>query len=176
VEYSFTYTLTERDMSDFYEAYSVHSPEWKKTMRKTRFLFPVLLFLISTFFGRSMKYPRIFYVTILLAAILWIVFFQHFQRRFMKRTFQRTMKKQKKRGSLFYSKAITLDFDEDGLRETTADSEAKLGYSLIERMEIGNTAVYLYQSAAIARVIPNRAFSDDGQRAAFVAFIQSKIS
>jgi hypothetical protein len=67
----------------------------------------------------------------------------------------------------------TIALHEDGVVETTATGEMRTMWAGVDRVEDDDTYIFLYTAAAMAHVIPKRAFSGDGA-AEFLRFARMK--
>ncbi|MDE7268054.1 MAG: YcxB family protein [Lachnospiraceae bacterium] len=80
----------------------------------------------------------------------------------------------KKSGRLPYSENGTLTFEENFICDTTPLQETKTSYNLIEEIYTTNEAIYIYNSAASALILPYRFIENQAVFNSLVDFLQAK--
>jgi len=80
----------------------------------------------------------------------------------------------KKEGKLPYDREITMEFYEDYFIEITKETENKTKYTKIEKIIIGDNAIYIFVSAMQSFIIPFSVFKSEKQRSKFEFFIKNK--
>lgn len=58
---------------------------------------------------------------------------------------------------------------------TKYDSESKMNWSAIKKVEKGKNAYYLYNDNQMAYIIPNRFFNNENEESLFINFMETKI-
>lgn len=170
--FEFVFTLDDNDYFEFNKHQLYQSPMNKKKMKFYPFIWP-LIFMLFAFFFAQMTHSRTYYYFYGAASIAWIVFFKPMNNHAMKKK----MQNMKKAGKLAYTQQeVTLRFSDDHILEKTASSESKADYTLVERVLVGDCAVYVYKSAISAYIVPNRVFQNEDEKAQFIAFVESKIT
>ena len=171
--YQFEYVLNDRD----YVAFSIHhmrnSQANKRSILIIRLL--ILLILFISFLRNFSDYTEhgiliggvILYVICFM--ILWFA---------MKPLSEFILKVQiemaKKEGKLPYDREITMEFYEDYFIEITKETENKTKYTKIEKIIIGDNAIYIFVSAMQSFIIPFSVFKSEKQRSKFEFFIKNK--
>ena len=168
--FQFTYTMTEQDYLDFNMHYMKHSKNVKRQGIIMRIMFAVIVLLLLI--NRLQKDDLIF--TLVFCGIIMLIL-QLLVGPFMRWGVMHNIERMKKDGRLAYDKVSTFIFEDDSVNETTPDSVSTLRYSIFQRVEPGENAVYLFISASSAYIIPYRVFSTVKQRDAFLTFIRGKI-
>ena len=85
-----------------------------------------------------------------------------------------TIKSMQKGGKMPYDSEMRLCFGDDEVLEITKTAESRVKYTSIEKMHMGDTAIYIYISAMQAFIIPISAFESQAQKAEFIAFVRQK--
>lgn len=170
MDFSFSFTLNEQDYFEYNKYHLYNTPALKKRLLIARFGLSAFFIIFGIVYGKILEIFGISLVVFGLLALLWIIFFRSIQSRQIKRN----LKVMKKAGKLHYDKEISLHFQDECFTEATPDSEAKIKYSMLERVAVGDTDIYLYTGAAMAYIVPCRAFKDIGEKDAFLTFIASK--
>lgn len=80
----------------------------------------------------------------------------------------------KKSGKLPYGRETLTQFDEDFVISVTDGIETKAGYTSLDKIGVGDCAVYLFIDALLAIVIPYSVFETEEQRNEFLEYIKSK--
>jgi len=80
----------------------------------------------------------------------------------------------KKEGKLPYDRDITMEFYKDYFVEITNETENKTNYTKIEKIIIGDNAIYIFVSAMQSYIIPFSVFKSEKQRSKFEFFIKNK--
>ena len=169
--FRYTFTLTEQDAYDFSMHHLKHSSAMKRQILAVRVAFTVIV--LAVMFLMMMRNDNL--VLALIIAAFEMLIFQLLVHPIMKWSYIRNLKSHKKSGRLAYDKEITFEFGEDTLNEITPDTSSSAKYSMFQRVESGETAIYLYVTAMTAQLIPHRVFPAPQDREAFLAFIRGKI-
>jgi hypothetical protein len=135
-----------------------------------RFLTPVVYMVLAFLLGMQTGRPIIYCTIFGIASVVWILIY----RKLIERNIRKTMKVMEQSGKMPYGKASTLVYGEDKFTGTTEDMERSLNYSVIEKIVLGKNALYLYESAITAHILPYRAFASDEEKEAFLQFIKGK--
>lgn len=168
----FTYTLNEQDYLDFNLFHLYKTPANKKDLLLSRILTPVAFMLVAFLFSELLDAPALSYGVFGLLSFVWLVHFRKIKNKEVKAS----IKHIKKTGKLVNQNEATMLFEEDFFIETSEDTTSKINYSLIERVGVGKAALYLYTGAITSYIIPNRAFQNQAERDALLAFLKTKIS
>ena len=179
MNYSFTFTIALEDYVQFNKFHIRNAPYAKSRQLKTRIALAVLFFAISLLMAlrrRPAEVINVLSIIFALYALIVLIFYNRISDFAIKRSLKKAAKKAGKMGRLHYDKEITNEFLDDCFRETTADSEATVKYSMIERVAADKNAIYLYTNMQAAHIVPNRVFADEQERGEFLRFIQSRVN
>ena len=171
--FSFSYALTEEDYYEYNKFYIANMPAQKRRLAFARWYVPVMflfLSLITKVIIDEFVVQAAVWATLLVGAVLWLIFFWSI----MNRQLRKNIKKLKKNGRLVYDKPISMLFREDYIMTSTPESSENNAYSMIERVCVGEVAVYLFIGANSAHIVPNRAFESDGEKQSFLEFVAAK--
>ena len=171
--YQFRYMLNDHDYLEFNKHHLLNAPANKKAWRIMRPIAPIIfsiILLVSVLNGDDLPVIIAQLVVYTIASVMWIFVAKPYGMFFMKLS----IKRMKKDGKLPYGKDVWLCFEEDFLIETTTETEAKMKYTNLERIEVGKNAVYIYISAIQALIIPFYAFESNEQKEALLAFLNGK--
>ena len=173
--FKFIFTLSDDDYFEFSKHALLNSAVWKRRLNLIRIL-PIIiwLFAIFVFFIRKADLNLIIIESILLAAYSVVIFV--LSKPLLLLLLKRRIGRVKKYEKLVSGMEVTLLFENEFFLETTSQSEAKLKYSVIERIDKAEKAVYLYVGAVKAYIIPLNAFADDEIKKQFIIFIKDKIN
>ena len=172
--YRFNYVLTEKDYLEFNKIHMLRSPANKKFNTMLRFFIPAFLFLMILISWGSYENQDELIGSIiinLVFSLIWFFAFKPLNGWFLKLN----IKMMKKRGKLPYSKEGSIQFDEDFIVDSTEEQETKVKYKAVERIVLGDNAVYIYISSIQAFIVPFSVFKNDEQKAEFLAFINNKM-
>lgn len=172
MSYDFSFILSEEDYFQFNKHHMLHGEQNRKQLMLTRFLFPFIYMVFGAVFGYTLSNPAIAFIVFGIISALWIIFFNSIMVQLLKRNIKRL----KKSGKLIYDKEIHMLFGDETFSEQTQDSKSDYFYTIIERIEIGDTAVYMYTGAAAAHIVPYRVFPDEDTKNGFIEFIMSRLN
>lgn len=171
--FEFKVVLNENDYLLFNQYHMLNSRHGKNLVLIYRLLVPVVsLLTVVTLYILDQDLQAAlftaFFMTIL--SVLGVVFAKKAIIMIMKTG----ITKLKKDGMLPYSKLATLKFSDDLIHEISPDSEHKIKYSLIEKVAVTESAIYIYFGAVQAYVLPMSTFSTEEEKRDFLAFINLK--
>ena len=169
--YKFEFELDDDDYIAFNRYHIHHSPASKRSLLLTRFLMPLFFIAFSIYMANKVEYPILNYSIFGVISAVWIVFFN----RYCDHLLRKQIAKLKKTGKLPFGRNVSLQFEEEAIAEYTERGEQKMNYATLEQIAVDNNAVYLYIGAVQACIIPLRVFANDGERQAFLTFINAKI-
>lgn len=171
--YTLQYELTDEDYLKFNITHRFSTPALRQRTQIYRFGFAAMyaaLAVIWLFFFPSRTLNVIFGIAF--AGIACFYLFGMTWR--IKRSMRRSMDRLKSMGKLPYDTTITITFDEDGIHSVSENKEETTKYSAIERILLGEDAMYIYDSAATANLVPYRAFQTEQERQEFLDFLEAK--
>ena len=137
---------------------------------RARFITPAIYMVFSLGLGAIIPYSIISYVVFGIMSLCWIIFFKQINNLRLKKNINRI----KKSGKLPMQNNIQLLFDENDFTEITEVNESKYLYSCIESIDMGEKAMYLYNGAIQAFIIPNSVFKDAFEKESFKQFVKNK--
>lgn len=172
--YKFECKITDKDYYEFNKYHMTDSPDVKKSGLIGKLYVPVLFLLIFVFHiirGDDLCSLAIALIVFSIMSVIWIfslrplsLFFLKLHIRFMKRN-----------GKLPYSDFATLEFYDDYFTERTENTKTEVQYGAVFKVRINERkAIYIYQNAVLAYIIPFDVFASDDERKKFVDFISEK--
>ena len=172
--YKFECKTTDKDYYEFNKYHSTDSPDVRKTWLRYRLFLPVL-FLITFIYHMisgddwySLSFGLILYSIV---SVLWFFSLKPVSLFFLK--FH--IKDMKKNGKLPYSDYATLEFYDDYFVEQTKNTKTEIQYDSVFKIRINEPkAIYIYQNAVLAYIIPFDVFSSDTEKDNFINFINQK--
>ena len=174
----FTFDLTERDYLDFNLFTMENHNIIKKQKKYLRLLFtaiPFLVFLVDWLLkgrGRPVFTEVICFIAM---AILSIVLWVYFPKRYNKIVQKNAEKILFKEGKVNVLGKRELFFEEERIRYVTEYEEGVTKYEMITEIKEADTAIYLYTSPSTAIMLPLRAFEDEKEKKEFIHFIDTRI-
>ena len=169
--YNFDIFTDEKDYIEFSVFNFFNSPVYKRRRNFIRYGYSLMFIMFACLFI-ILDGISVLWMIYLLGGIAWLVFFKQIYRR----TIKANVKRMKKFGKLPCDSVVTMSFFDDYFVEVDSDYELKIKYSAIERVALGESAIYLYRNVLSAYVITHRVFADEISRNEFIEFIKSKTS
>lgn len=171
--FQFNYTITEDDYLKFNLNHTLHSKFGKRTALLCRLAVPFVFafFTFIAWFGEPISpslLKDIIFFSVL--SILWNIFFEKYALYKNKKL----MRKMKKVGRLPYNESGTLIFDENFIYDKGIFEQSMVSYNIIEAIYTTNEAVYIYNSAASAIILPYRFIENQAVFNSFMDFLQAK--
>lgn len=170
MHYKFDIELTEQEYFDFNWYHAVESPTGKKNLRLILIIYAVMFLCLGAYLWY--RTDPVFSVTF--TTIIAVICFLR-KNTWLKRSINNNLKRMKKEGKLPYEEKCTVEFYDTYWYEKSDESELKVNYSMIEKLCEANESFYIYFSAIQANIIPFKVFTTEEEKAAFKAFIESKI-
>lgn len=146
--------LTEEDYLNFNMFHIKNSKTAKRTLRMQRFLPPVIFIIFSYVLSKlgNISFPGVF-IVYLIVSILWIIFYPKYYYHYVSRHTKKMIKEGKNEGFLGERQMI---LTEEGVRNYTQFSDGTVSWSGIKSFKEDRNAIYLYNSAVSALIIPKR--------------------
>ena len=171
--YNFVYNLNDKDYLEFNTYHFNSTPSYQKRLLVTKLFVPVVFAVLLVYFYVRDRYLFPVLVSGFVYAALSVVWFFAVKPLTIMGLKMR-INSLKKDGKLPYDKNIRLKFDDMSICETSEKGEARLFYSVIERIVEDNHAFYIYHSAIEAFIIPFSVFDNIEQKNGFFEFINAK--
>jgi len=177
--YTFEYTLDEKDYLEFNKFHHMNSAETKKITKPTNLLFAAIGFVgwillmffeipeTLAFLGILLGFLTAFCVVVFSLILLWKPLIMLLVRI--------SIKSMKKQGKLPFGKVNIIHFSEEDIHQIAEISETKVKYDIIEKIDVGDKAIYIYFTAAQAFLVPYSAFENEQQTIDFLSFIKEKV-
>lgn len=160
-----SFELTEQDYIDFNLHYFDTSPTMRRSHNKSRLAGTLLFFVLPPVLRNMTDIPFWYWMTTLgIAGILWFFYFPKMMKRLYTKQIRKLLKEQK---NYFIGKK-TLELTSDGILTKGEDGESTVLYSSISKLQQHNGAIYLYNSAVSAIIIPADAFLSEKERNDFL--------
>lgn len=164
---------------DYYEFNKYHMKNAADTTKSILFgkllisiisLFILIYYIISGYDLSYILFEAIFFSII---SIIWFFITEPLMLLFLKLH----IKLMKKYSKIPYSNIATMQFYNDYFIETTKSTKTEIKYDAIHKVYINDKkAIYIYQNAAMAYIIPFSAFESNEKSEEFVTFIKEKTS
>lgn len=152
------YKLTEEDYLEFNLFHIKNSKTAIKALNIQRFL-PPIVFIIATYISTavidaSLPVMLIIFLTI---SILWIIFYPKYFYNYIIRNTKKMLREGTSDGLLGEHHLI---MTEEGIEDSTSNSDSKVRWSGFVNFEEDSYNFYLYNSSVSAYIIPKREISD----------------
>ena len=170
--FEFDYTVSEKDYIDFNRYHAQNSPAGKRarTIAIYIMLAALLLVLLSDIFSGNTGGIIYTLIAFLVMGIIMLLLLGPM----MRWNIKLSTKLMKKSGRLPYDSQVNLRFEDELIIEKSPMTEVKTSYAKLERIAVGPSGVYLYNSAISAILIPNTAFTNAAQKYDFLQFMHQK--
>lgn len=168
--YAFHYQLTEDDYFEYSLCHQYSIPKYRKKLMTQKFLYPALYAAIAIILGSRLENPLFTYVAFGIVAVGWIVFYKSL----IERNIHKSIKIMKESGKMPYADFFNAVFEDEKMITSTNDTEVTTNYSGIEKIMIGENALYLYKNAISAFILPYRIFASEEEKDTFIQFIKQK--
>ena len=165
-----SYKLTEQDFIDFNVYHMNNSKTMKKTVLMQR-LFGPLSFIIGIFVAYKITDIPLWYWSICfaIAAVLWFALYP----KMLERRIRKQVKKMLSEGqNKILLSDTTLTVNEEGIKCTTEYNETNTKFSAINKVEITNKHIFVYNNAVSAIIIPLSAFETQNEVDKFHGFLR----
>jgi hypothetical protein len=153
----------------------LNSPLELRAYLGTRFIVPIaciasMLILIASVSG------VIFWVFAAFLAIMGLTWFIGYKSFILNYFLKARLSRAKKESRLPYGQSqVTISFEGEHIYATEGSITSTIGYEGLEKVEVGDHALYIYLSAAKALVIPLRAFESPAQKQDLADFLRKKL-
>ena len=172
--YKFECRTTDKDYYEFNKYHTTDSPDVKKSGLIGKLYVPVIFFIMFIYYIiRGDDWYTLSFALILftIISIIWIFSLKPLSLFFLKLH----IKFMKKNGKLPYSEQATLEFFDDCFIETTENTKTEVKYDAVFKIRINESkAIYIYQNAVLAYIIPFDVFDTIAERYNFIEFIRLK--
>lgn len=172
--YRFQTKINDKDYYEFNKYHSVDSPDVKKIGLIGKLYVPAIFLLMFIYYiiRGDGWYSLSFALSIFgIISVIWFFLLKPLSLLFIKIH----IKFMKKNGKLPYSNYATLEFYDDYFVEITENTKTEVKYDAVFKVRINESkAIYIYQNAVLAYIIPFDVFDSDEDRNGFVSFICQK--
>lgn len=160
------YNLTEEDYLNFNMFHLKNSKTATKSLNLQRFLTPLFLIAFGYIFSTitEIEFLSIF-ITFLIISTLWIIFYPKYFYSHVSRQTKKMIQEGKNGGLL--GKHLLL-MTEEGLIETTPNSETKVSWASVKEFVEDEDNFYLYNSGLSAIILPKRDVADEEELRAYI--------
>lgn len=172
--YRFETKINDKDYYEFNKYHSVDSPDVKKSGLIGKLYVPAIFLLVFVYFiirgddWYSLSFALIIFSII---SLIWFFSLKPLSLLFLKMH----IKFMKKSGKLPYSNYATLEFYDDCFVEITENTKTEVKYYAVFKVRVNEPkAIYIYQNAVLAYIIPFAIFSSDDEIRKFIDFIKEK--
>lgn len=168
----FEFELTEQDYIDFNMFYMYDSKYLRRQIKASHIIctiIPVLMGIFTLLVTDNKEYT--FFILMIVLSIVILIFFPKlFKRIILKKTKKYLFEK---KNTVLGNKI--LEFDEEGINEKTSHGESVTKYSAIIDIKKSDKAIYLFNTAFSAFIIPVRVFTSVEEKEKFLNFIKEKV-
>lgn len=166
--------ITDKDYYEFNKYHTTDSPDVKKIGLIGKLCVPVMFLIIFIHYiirGDDWHFLSFALTLFTIVSVIWFFAFNPFSLLFIKLH----IRFMKKNGKLPYSDYATLEFFDDYFTETTESTKTEVKYDAVLKVRINEPkAIYIYQNAVLAYIIPFDAFDSSAERDKFIDFIRQK--
>ena len=172
--YEFKTKTTDKDYYEFNKYHLTDSPDVKKSWLIGKLYLPTIFLIMLIFYVvRGDDWYSLSFTLIIfsIVSLIWIFSLKPLLLLFLK-IHIRFMKKNDK---LPYSNYATIEFYDDYFVEITENTKTEVKYDALFKVRVNEPkAIYLYQNAVLAYIIPFAVFDSDDERSEFIDFIKRK--
>ncbi len=168
--YRFEYELNVEDYQEFNLFICYGIPQNKARITKNQWAGPLIYGVCAIALALFTKNYSISFIWFGTASLLWVLTYH----RRIRRNISKNIKRMEKVGKMPCEGHHTAIFDETSFTSKDKYEEVHSDYAAIDKIGIGKSAFYLFNSAASAYIIPYCAFANEEEKSAFFQFIQSK--
>lgn len=172
--YRFETKINDKDYYEFNKYHSTDSPDVKKSGLVGKLYVPAIFLLMFIYYiirgddWYSLSFALIIFSIV---SVIWFFSLKPLSLLFLKIH----IKFMKKNGKLPYSDYAILEFYDDYFVEITENTKTEVKYDAVFKVRVNEPkAIYIYQNAVLAYIIPFAIFSSDDERRKFVDFISEK--
>jgi len=161
--YQFEYLLSENDYYEFSKFHAFNSQSGKRNLLVLRLIIPIffsvyiLLFLISKDNSNAVLVEGI-------VGILFSVIGVFISKFIVIRSIKAQIRRMRKDGKLPYGVSSSLQVNEEFLIDESDGIETKIKYANIEKVALGDYAIYVYFNAIQAIVLPFSVFQSQEEK------------
>lgn len=162
------FTIDRDDLRAFSRAFYDHSPTVKASLRRSQWVFPILMVIASSyfFFRHGGASPFVFVV----AGLLWFLCYPAYFRRHLVKATEKLLKEGSHEKSLG---SYIVSLGEEGLWSESPTGEAKYKWEAVDRILLTDSHLHIYLVGLSGYPIPRRMIDDPKIHEA-KAFIESK--
>jgi len=171
--YEFELVLTEEELIKFQRHHFAHAPAARKSIAVFRALVPVLLFCCVMIFCINDPNPQGLFTTMAIFGLISIAWILLVPSLFLF-SIKHRIRSAKKRGKLLTGKISRIRFDENTYYDTTDETDVSIKYTKIDRIESGDSTIYICFGENQAVLLPQRIFASPTQQDEFWRFIHEK--
>lgn len=174
--FEFQFEISKEDYLAFNKHHIYQTLYKKKRNHKSLILLFVccMLFGVAFIINPSIFATRREWIFVVIGVITFILL--HFFPSFFFWLQKRGFKNLEKDGKLYDEGSFIYRFEEEMFTCVSKTLKIESNYTELERVEIGESAVYLYIGAMKAYIFPNRIFATDEEKKNFLAFVREKIA
>ena len=172
--FKFECITTDKDYYEFNKYHTTDSPDVKKSGLIGKLYVPVIFLIMFIYYiirgddWYSLSFALILFTIV---SIIWMFSLKPLSLFFLKLH----IKFMKKNGKLPYSNYSVLEFYDDYFVEQTENTKTEVQYDAVFKIRINNSkAIYIYQNAVLAYIIPFDVFESNTDREKFIDFISQK--
>lgn len=172
--YKFECRTTDKDYYEFNKYHTTNSPDVKKSRFIGKLYLPAIFFIMFIYYiirGYDLYTISFALILFTIVSIIWIFSLKPLSLFFLKLH----IKFMKKNGKLPYSDQATLEFFDDYFIETTENTKTEVKYDAVFKVRVNEPkAIYIYQNAVLAYILPFDVFNSITERDKFIEFIELK--
>ena len=174
--YRFETKTTDKDYYEFNKYHTTDSPDVKKSGLIGKLYLPIIFLIMFIYYiirgddWYSLSFSLIIFSII---SVVWFFSLKPLSLLFLKLH----IKFMKKNGKLPYSNFAILEFYDDYFVEITENTKTEIKYDAIFKVRVNEQkAIYIYQNAVLAYIIPFDVFYSSVARDEFLDFIHQKMN
>ena len=172
--YKFKIKTTDKDYYEFNKYHSTDSPDFKKSRLIGKIYVPAIFLVMFIYYvirGDDLYSLSFALIIFSIVSLIWCFSLKPLSLLFLKIH----IRFMKKNGKLPYSNYATIEFYDDYFVEITENTKTEVKYDALFKVRVNEPkAIYIYQNAVLAYIIPFAVFDSDDERSEFIDFIKRK--
>ncbi|MFK8045471.1 MAG: YcxB family protein [Crocinitomicaceae bacterium] len=152
------FDFTVNDWMEFQKNYLKNSKQFNRTKIIVTVMFPLTFFFLLVIDYAQGKFNVAGLIVLVVASVLWVLFYP---KRMYKRTLGRIRKMLEDGDNTGILGLHKLQLTKKGIVHTEPNSEQKITWTGIKKMEENDTHIFLYNTAVSAIIIPKLKIQDD---------------
>jgi len=176
--YKFQVLLNDDDFYEYNKHHQINSPAGKSGLLLYRIIVPLATLCIFTsiiaIFQTVLGSYLTVTITVFITYFVTMTVFLIFSKRILLMSQKSGIKRMKKNGKLPYEPEYEIAFYDDCVINTSRNMTTRFSYSIVERVDKGDKAIYIYINVNMAQIIPLAIFPGESEKRAFLEYLRSR--